>query len=86
MQRSTITALLGTAAAKRDTAHLEHARASYAEWTDRQHALVDPDGGEGSLTGRLLAKLRPVVENPSGAIRPEVVAAAIDEIAGADTV
>jgi len=81
-----ITALLERVAAKRDTAHLEEARASYARWTDRQRALVEPDGGEGSLTGRLLAKVRPVVENPSGAIRPELVAATIDEIAGADTV
>lgn len=82
----TIGALLDRVAAKPDTAHLDEARSRYLRWTEQQRALVEPGGGEGSLAGRLLAKVRPVAENPSGAIHPELVAAAIDDIAGSDTV
>lgn len=73
-------------AAKTDTDHLAAARGRYRRWIDQQCALVEPDGGTGSAAGRLLAKVRPIVENPSGAIRPELVAAVIDDVAGDDTV
>jgi pyruvate dehydrogenase (quinone) len=33
-----------------------------------------------------MARIRPLVENPSGAIRPELVAAMLDEVAGDDAV
>lgn len=71
---------------KPDTAHLEAARSRYERWLDQQHALVAPNGGTGSVAGRVLARVRPIVENPSGAIRPEAVAAVINDIAGPDTV
>lgn len=80
----TIAALAERVAVKDDTAHLDAARERYQRWLDQQHALV-ADDGDASLPHRLLAKVRPVVENPGGAIRPELVAALIDDIAGEST-
>lgn len=82
----TITALRDRIAAKADTDHLEEARDRYRRWQDQQRALVTGDDGETSLPHRLVAKVRPVVENPSGTIRPELVAAIIDDLAGENTV
>jgi len=81
---STVDTLLATVTAKPDRSHLDAARGRYESWTAEQQALLDPHGG--SRTGRLLAKVRSIGENPSDAIRPEAVAAAIDSVAGADTV
>ena len=84
----TITALLERVQAKTDRAHLTEARERYERWCADQQSLVDPDGdGDGgSRGGRLLAKARSVVENPSSRIRPEAVAAVVDRVAGADTI
>ena len=81
---STVTSLLAAVGLKSDRSHLDRARARYAAWGAEQQALIDPHGG--SRTGRLLAKVRSIGENPSDAIRPETVAATIDRIAGADAV
>jgi pyruvate dehydrogenase (quinone) len=72
-------------ATKPDRAHLTKSREHYTEWQQRQQGLL---GGpsDGSATGRLLGKLRRPVENPSHRIRPELVAATIDRIAGPDTI
>ncbi len=74
---------------KPDRGHLEKSREQYIAWQERQQALVDPDlagPDQGSLTGKLLAKVRHPVEDPSSRIRPELVAAVIDRVAGEDTV
>jgi pyruvate dehydrogenase (quinone) len=81
---STISSLLDAVRPKTDRAHLDEARARYESWTADQQVLIDPDSG--SRTAKMLAKVRSIVENPSDAIRPEAVAAVINEIAGSDTV
>jgi len=82
----TMSALRDRVQVKSDRSHLDAARERYERWTADQQALVDPDGSKASRTGRLLAKVRTVAENPSSKIRPEAVAAVIDEVAGPDTV
>lgn len=81
---STISSLLAAVGPKTDRTHLDGARDRYETWSADQQALVDPKSG--SRTAKVLAKVRSVVENPSDAIRPEAVAAVLDEIAGTDTV
>jgi len=83
---ATTAALRDQLAPKADRSHLDAARERYDAWARQQRALVDPDSEESSRTGRVLAKIRSVGENPSDAIRPEAVAAAIDEIAAHDAV
>jgi len=80
----TIDSLLAAVQPKTDRGHLDEARTHYAAWIAEQQALLDPQGG--SRTGRLVAKVRSIAENPSDAIRPEAVAAAIHQLAGPDTV
>ncbi len=80
----TLKALLKAVRPKPDRAHLAAARERYTSWTAEQQALLDPDSG--SRAGRVLAKVRSIGENPSDAIRPESVAAAIDDLAGPDTI
>lgn len=80
----TIAALADRVAPNTDRAHLESARERYLSWISGQQALVDPTAG--SRRDRVAARVRSVVENPSSLIRPEAVAAAVDRVAGADTV
>jgi len=80
-----IAALRDQVSPKPDRAHLRAARERYEVWLDRQQALVRNDG-EQSLASRAMARIRPLVENPSGAIRPELVAAMLNEVAGDDAV
>ncbi len=81
----TITSFLDAVQTHADRSHLDKARAEYDKWTAKQQALVSSDHG-GSRTGRLLAKVRAVAENPDDAIRPEAVAAVIDHVASDDAV
>ncbi len=53
----------------------------YDSWQERQRALVDPDHDE-SLVGRIRARF----DNPDERIRPEALAAAVDEVAAADAI
>ncbi|MGI8756681.1 MAG: thiamine pyrophosphate-dependent enzyme [Acidimicrobiales bacterium] len=79
-----LAALLGSVRAKADRSHLDRSRDRYDSWTAEQQALVGGEGG--SRVGQVLAKVRSVVENRSDAIRPELVAAVIDQLAGDDAV
>jgi pyruvate dehydrogenase (quinone) len=81
-----IDALLDAVAPKSDRSHLEAARSRYEGWTADQRALVDPDAEETTRAGRIVAKVRSVVEDPDDRIRPEAVASAIDDVAGGDAV
>jgi pyruvate dehydrogenase (quinone) len=77
--------LLARVAAKPDRGHLDKARKHYESWNARQQGLLD-GGHTGSRTGRLIGKLRHPVEDRSGRIRPELLAAVIDEVASDDAV
>ncbi|MGI8662475.1 MAG: thiamine pyrophosphate-dependent enzyme [Acidimicrobiales bacterium] len=82
----TIAALLDRVRSKSDRSHLDAARKRYLRWGADQLALVDPDSPATRITGRLTAQARAAVENRSGRIRPEAVAAAIDRLADPDAV
>ncbi len=82
-----LTALLNRVADKDDDSHLTKARDSYLSWQERQQALASGNGQkEGSLAGRVLAAVRRPAEDPSGAIRPERLAAVIDTAAAGDAI
>ncbi len=82
-----LAALLERVQPKTDGAHLEKAREHYQSWQERQQALANGDGDRaGSLVGRAVAAVRKPAEDPSGRIRPERLAAAVDQIAGDATV
>ncbi|WP_217641912.1 thiamine pyrophosphate-dependent enzyme [Arthrobacter sp. UCD-GKA] len=66
---------------KTDQSHVLDARTRYLAWTKRHLSLADPEH-DAHLTGRV----RAIADNPGHAIRPEAVAAAIDRLAGDDTV
>jgi pyruvate dehydrogenase (quinone) len=76
-------ALAERVAVKADRKHLTKSRKHYLAWQERQQGLV---GSGGSRTGRLLAKVRRPLENPSGRVRPELLAATIDQLADEDAV
>ena len=65
----------------KDGTHLGAARAHYLAWRERQDRLAHPDY-ETHLSGRA----RALADNASHAIRPEVLAAAIDRHAADDAV
>jgi pyruvate dehydrogenase (quinone) len=74
-------------AAKTDRRHLDKSREHYTTWLERQQGLLDAGGAAGSSrAGRLLAKVRRPVEDPSGRIRPELLASVIDRVAAEDAV
>jgi pyruvate dehydrogenase (quinone) len=74
-------ALLPLLDAKTDRGHLEKARSSYESWRERQQHLTDPD-----YDHRPRGILRRRVDNPDSRVRPELLAAAVDRHADADTV
>ena len=82
----TIHALAERVHLKEDRTHLDRAREAYESWRAEQEALIHPDAADTTRTDRFIAKVRSVVEDPSGAIRPEAVAACIDAVAGGDAV
>ncbi|QYN18473.1 thiamine pyrophosphate-dependent enzyme [Amycolatopsis sp. DSM 110486] len=79
--RTTLAALLPLLEAKPSRAHLTASRERYTSWRDRQRHLADP-GYDSTVTGRV----RKQFDNRERAIRPEVLAAAIDRHADADAV
>ncbi|WP_194291439.1 thiamine pyrophosphate-dependent enzyme [Cumulibacter manganitolerans] len=80
--RQTLVALLPRLAERSDSAHLDAATERYADWQESQRKLIDPDFDDRSL----LTKARSVFDNPDDRIRPEALAAAIDQHASADAI
>lgn len=64
-----------------DTHHLDKATSHYERWTDGQAKLAEP-GFNSSIVG----KIRGLVDDSEGLIRPEAVAAALDEFADDDAI
>lgn len=74
-------ALIQRVPANHERGHLERARAEYLAWVDKQRHVTDPHE-HGSFLNRLRSR-----SDPSGElIRPEAVAAAVDEHAADDAV
>ncbi len=74
-------ALLPLLEQKSDTDHLDEARKSYAKWQERQQQFLDP-----AYDHRPKGLLRRKVDNPDARIRPELLAAAIDQHAAHDAI
>jgi pyruvate dehydrogenase (quinone) len=66
---------------KSEPKHLEAARESYLKWQRRQVGLLDPDHDRG-----MLGRLRERVDNTDDRIRPELLAATVDRLAGPEAV
>jgi pyruvate dehydrogenase (quinone) len=79
--RRGLSALLPLLEPKPDTSLLEKARTSYHRWQKRQLELTDP-----SYERKPQGLLRRKVDNPDARIRPELVAAAVDRMAGPDAI
>jgi pyruvate dehydrogenase (quinone) len=78
---ATLRLLLPRLDRRTDHGHLDAAVTAYAEWCERQQALLDPRHDQ-----RLLGRVRAVFDNPDERIRPEAVAAAIDRLAPDTTI
>ncbi|MFC7496106.1 MULTISPECIES: thiamine pyrophosphate-dependent enzyme [unclassified Nocardioides] len=79
--RVSLAALLPLLRQKDDTALLDKARSSYADWRERQRHLTDPD-----YERKPRGVLRRKVDNPHDRVRPELLAAAVDRHAADDAV
>ncbi len=66
---------------KADRRHLDKARESYASWRERQQHLTDPD-----YDRKPKGLLRRKVDNPDSLIRPELLAAAVENHAARDAI
>jgi pyruvate dehydrogenase (quinone) len=66
---------------KWDHTHLDKARSAYTAWTKRQLRLIDPAYDE-SLVGKIQSRL----DNTEHRIRPEALAATVNELAAEDAV
>ena len=66
---------------KWDHSHLDKARTAYEAWTQRQLRLVDPAYDES-----LLGKVQSHLDNTENRIRPEALAAAVNQLADDDAV
>lgn len=64
-----------------DTHHLDKAVSHYEKWQDGQAKLAQPN-----FNSSIVGKIRGLVDDPEGLIRPEAVAAALDEFADDDTI
>ena len=76
-----LTALLARLDAKADERHLTKARDAYVEWCERQQRLVNPDHDKG-----LIGAIRSKFDNTSDRIRPEVLAAVVNNLAADDAI
>jgi pyruvate dehydrogenase (quinone) len=79
--RLTLQALATRLEHKEHRGHLAVARKAYAVWSDLQAHLTSPD-----YESKPVGLLRRKVDNRSGRIRPEVLAAAIERHAAADAI
>jgi pyruvate dehydrogenase (quinone) len=77
----TVRALEGHLRERDERGHLEKARKEFLSWQESQHRLTDP-GHDRGLRGRM----RSALDNRDHLIRPEAVAAAVDEVAADDAV
>jgi pyruvate dehydrogenase (quinone) len=77
----TVTALLSQIGAKSDRKHLAKATDAYAAWQQAQRRLVNPQHDK-----KLLGRLRSKVDNTEHKIRPEALAAIVDEVAADDAI
>ncbi|MEQ6903330.1 thiamine pyrophosphate-dependent enzyme [Nocardioides sp. YIM 152588] len=73
--------LLPLLGAREGDRHLDRARERYLEWREGQSHFADPD-----YESKPVGLLRRTVDNPEHAIRPELVAAAVDRLAPQDAV
>lgn len=64
-----------------DTEHLDAARTGYTRWLQAQQELADP-----GYDDKLIGKLRAPLDNPGHFVRPEGVAAALDDVCSTDTI
>ncbi len=71
-----LTGLLPLLDTKPDQSHVRASRDKYKGWSKGHSALADP-----AHDSRVIGKVRSLVDNPFHAIRPEAVAAAVDELA-----
>jgi pyruvate dehydrogenase (quinone) len=78
---TTLAALTALLEPKPDRTHLDKAREHYTHWQGRQQSLLDPDHDKG-----LLGNIRAHFDNTSDRIRPEALAAAVDELAADDAI
>jgi pyruvate dehydrogenase (quinone) len=78
---ATVTALLAHLEPKPSSDHLDAARKAYDTWRERQARLTRPDHDKG-----LLGRVRSHLDNTQHKIRPEALAAVIDELAAEDTI
>ncbi|MGQ5640151.1 MULTISPECIES: thiamine pyrophosphate-dependent enzyme [unclassified Streptomyces] len=65
----------------RDRSHLDKARERFEQWRSGQARLADPAHDKG-----LVGRMRSALDNRHHAVRPEVLAAAVDRIAADDAV
>ncbi len=79
--KPTLAALVESIADKTDRRHLESAREKYLDWVAGQNRLAHADH-DATVIGRLRSK----ADNPTGRIRPELLAQAIDRQAAPDAV
>ena len=71
-----LTGLLPLLETKSDRSHVRASRDKYEAWTKHHRQLGDP-----AHDAHMPGKLRSLADNPDHAIRPEAVAAAVDELA-----
>lgn len=79
--RLTLEALLPRLEPTADRSHIEDALAHHQRWTKRQLRLAEPGFDE-----TLVGKGRSAVDNPEHRIRPEAVAAVVNELAADDAI
>ncbi len=77
----TLQAMLPLLTTKHDADHLEDVRSKYDAWVQRQQRLTDPEYDESS--GGLF---RRKLDNTEDRIRPELLAAAVDQYAAEDAI
>lgn len=79
--KGTLAQLLPQLQRRSDTTFLDHHRKEFDLWQAAQRRLTDPDHDR-----KLLGRIRKKLDNPDELIRPEVVAAAIDDAAATDAI
>ena len=77
----TLRALLGRIERREDRSHLDGARERFTAWREGQRRLASPGHDRG-----LLGRVRSALDNRDHLVRPEALAAAVDEAAADDAV
>lgn len=79
--KGTLAQLLPKLQRREGTKFLDHHRAEFDTWRAAQRRLAEPDHDR-----KLLGRIRKHLDNPDELIRPELVAAAVDEAAADDAI